>query len=261
MRIDVFTIFPDLVDGFLAGSLIGKARQSGLLDVRVHDLRSLATDPHRSVDDSPFGGGAGMVLSPQPIFAAVEAADPPRPLLLLSPGGAVFDQVEARRLAELPSGGFSLLCGRYEGVDQRVVEHLVDGELSIGDVVLAGGEAAALVVVEAVARLIPGVMGNEASADDESFADGLLEYPHYTRPADFRGWQVPEVLRSGDHGRIGRWRRAEALRRTLERRPDLIAARGGLTAEEMRCLAEWGYADPSHDAPASPATPEEHDAP
>ncbi len=254
MRIDVFTIFPGMLDAFFGESLLGKARRARLLDLRVHDLRSMATDPHRSVDDAPFGGGAGMVLGPAPIFGAVEAADPPRPLLLLSPGGRRFDQSVAR---ELSAGeGFSLLCGRYEGVDQRVVEHLVDGELSIGDFVLGGGEVAAMVVVEAVARLVPGVMGNEASADDESFTGGLLEYPQYTRPAEFRGWQVPEVLRGGDHGRIARWRLAAALDRTLRHRPDLVAARGGLTEAEMRLLQEFRYPCPS---PASPV--EEPDAP
>ena len=247
MRIDLFTIFPDLVDGFLAASLIGKARSAGLLDIKVHDLRAAAKGPHRSVDDAPFGGGAGMVLSPEPIFDAVESVDPPRPLFLLGPGGERFDQPRARSLAA--GQGFSLLCGRYEGVDQRVLDHLVDGELSIGDYVLAGGEVAALAVVEAVARLVPGVMGNETSADEESFADGLLEYPHYTRPASFRGWDVPEVLRSGDHGRVASWRRAEALARTLEQRPDLIRARGGLTEAEVRLLEEHGYPEPS---PADP---------
>jgi tRNA (guanine37-N1)-methyltransferase len=237
VRIDVFTIFPALVDGYLGGSLMGRARSNGLLDVRVHDLRDGTTDVHRTVDDSPFGGGAGMVLSPEPLFAAVEAVDPPRPLLLLSPGGEPFDQARARSLAG--GDGFSLLCGRYEGVDQRVADHLVDGELSVGDVVLAGGEVGALLVIEAVGRLVPGVLGNEASVADESFAEGLLEYPQYTRPAEFRGLPVPEVLLSGDHGRIARWRRAQALARTQARRPDLIDRRGGLTAADQALLAEF----------------------
>jgi tRNA (guanine37-N1)-methyltransferase len=238
VRIDVFTIFPGMVEHFASQSLLGKARGAGALDIRIHDLRSCAADPHRSVDDAPFGGGAGMVLMPEPVFAAVEAVEPPRPLLYLSPAGRRFDQSIA---AELAGGeGFSLLCGRYEGVDERVREHLCDGELSIGDFVLAGGEAAAMVVVEAVSRLVPGVLGNETSTDDESFADGLLEYPHYTRPADFRGWAVPDVLRSGDHGRIARWRRAQSLRRTLDHRPDLVEARGGITAEELALLDEFG---------------------
>ena len=234
MRIDVFTIFPDLVAGFAGASLLGKAQQKALLDVRVHDLRASTTDVHRSVDDAPFGGGAGMVLMPEPVFAAVEQADPPRPLFLLGPGGRRLDQALARDLAA--GDGFSLLCGRYEGVDARVRDHLVDGELSIGDYVLAGGEVAAMVVLEAVGRLLPGVMGNDTSADEESFSDGLLEYPHYTRPAEFRGWEVPEVLRGGDHGRVAAWRRAQALARTLRDRPDLMAARGGLTAEELALL-------------------------
>jgi tRNA (guanine37-N1)-methyltransferase len=252
--VDVFTIFPGLLEALGRESLVGRARQSGLLDLRIHDLRSAATDPRRSVDDSPFGGGAGMVLAPGPLFGAVEAVRPPRPLFLLGPGGRRLDQGVVRELAALataPSGGFTLLCGRYEGVDERVAEHLVDDELSIGDYVLAGGEAGALVVVEAVARLIPGVMGNEESATEESFAEGLLEYPQYTRPADFRGWRVPEVLLSGDHGRIARWRRAEALARTLARRPDLVKARGGLSDQEVQLLVEHGYSE------ASPREPEE----
>jgi tRNA (guanine37-N1)-methyltransferase len=237
VRIDVFTIFPDMVEGFAAQSLLGRAQRAGTIDVRVHDLRMATNDPHRSVDDAPFGGGAGMVLMPEPIFAAVEAVEPPRPLLYLGPAGRRFDQAVARELAEL--GGFSLLCGRYEGVDERIREHLVDGELSIGDVVLSGGEVAAMAVLEAVGRLVPGVMGNEASAEEESFSDGLLEHPQYTRPADFRGWVVPEVLRSGDHGRVARWRRAQSLARTLRLRPDLIEARGGLTDDDRALLAEW----------------------
>jgi tRNA (guanine37-N1)-methyltransferase len=237
VRIDLFTLFPDLVAPWMDATLIGRARRAGILDLRVHDLRAAAADPHRSVDDSPFGGGAGMVLAPRPVFDAVEAVDPPRPLLLLGPAGRRFDQAWA---AELAGGGsLSLLCGRYEGVDQRITDHLVDGELCLGDFVLAGGEVAALAVVEAVCRLVPGVMGNDRSADEESFADGLLEYPQYTRPASFRGWDVPDVLRSGDHGLIERWRRAQALARTLARRPDLLAARGGLRADERAVLAEF----------------------
>ena len=238
MRIDVFTIFPAMVEHFAAQSLVGRARETGALDIRVHDLRAGATDPHRSVDDAPFGGGAGMVLMPEPVFATVEAVDPPRPLYYLGPAGRRLDQPLVRTLAA--GEGFSLLCGRYEGVDQRIVDHLCDGELSIGDVVLSGGEVGAMLVIEAVGRLVPGVMGNATSADDESFSDGLLEYPHYTRPAEFRGLAVPEVLRSGDHARVARWRRAQALRRTLDRRPDLIDARGGLTAADRDVLAEFG---------------------
>ncbi|CAB4597470.1 MAG: tRNA (guanosine(37)-N1)-methyltransferase TrmD [Actinomycetes bacterium] len=243
MRIDVFTIFPGLVDAFCADSLLGKCRASGLLDLRLHDPRDQTSDVHRTVDDAPFGGGAGMVMKPEPIFAAVEAAGPPRPLYLLGPGGRRFDQAVAHELAALadaPSGGFSLICGRYEGIDHRVHEHLADGELSVGDVVLNGGEVAACLVVEAVTRLLPGAMGNAASPVTESFgASGLLEEPQYTRPASFRGWDVPEVLRSGDHGRIERWRRAQALHRTLRSRPDLIEARGGLSETDRRLLEEF----------------------
>lgn len=239
LRAEVFTIFPDMVRTWCEASLLGRAWRSGALDIAVHDLRRGADDPHRSVDDSPFGGGVGMVLAPAPVFRAVEEASPRRPLFLLGPGGRRFDQTMARELACL--GGFSLLCGRYEGVDQRVSDHLVDGELSIGDYVLAGGEAAAVVVIEAVARLVPGVMGNQSSADEESFADGLLEYPQYTRPATFRGWDVPEVLLSGHHQRVTDWRRAAALARTVRDRPDLVEARGGLSAQERALLAEHGF--------------------
>ena len=237
MRIDVFSIFPALVDAFCSESLLGRARTTALLDLRVHDLRAHATDAHRTIDDAPFGGGAGMVMHPEPIFASVRAAQPPRPLLLLSPGGKRFDQQMAKTLAA--SGGFSLLCGRYEGVDHRVVAELCDGEVSIGDFVLGGGEVAACAIVEAVTRLIPGVMGNDESAASESLEGGLLEAPHYTRPAEFEGFGVPEVLRSGDHARIERWRHAQALHRTLSARPDLIALRGGLNDTEKRLVEEF----------------------
>lgn len=251
MRIDVFTALPQILEGPLAASLLGRARERGVVDVRVHDLRAHTTDRHRSLDDTPFGGGAGMVLMPEPVFRAVEAVDPPRPLLLLDPGGRRFTQEVA---AELAAGsGFSLLCGRYEGVDERVRAHLVDGELSIGDYVLAGGEAAAFVVVEAVTRLVPGVMGNDESAGEESFVDGLLEHPQYTRPAEFRGWAVPEVLRSGDHGRVARWRRAQAVARTVARRPDLVEARGGLSDEESALLEEVRQAEYPGSSPEDPS--------
>src|SRR3954463_5014237 len=195
-----------MVDAFCAESLLGKARANGLLDLRTHDLREHTTDVHRSVDDAPFGGGAGMVMKAEPIFASVEAAEPVRPLFLLGPGGRRFDQKMARELAS--RGGFSLLCGRYEGVDHRVREHLVDDELSVGDVVLSGGEVAACLLVEAVVRLLPGAMGNEVSPVPGSVGDsGLWEEPHSPRPADFRGFTVPDTLRSGDHARIERWRR------------------------------------------------------
>jgi len=268
MRIDIFTLFPDAVEQFCSVALLGRARRQGVIDLRVHDLRDGADGAHRSVDDAPFGGGAGMVLMPAPVFTAVEAVEAahglPRPLLLLDPGGRRFDQSVARELSVRPEG-FSLLCGRYEGVDHRVAEHLVDGELSVGDVVLAGGEAAALVVVEAVARLVPGALGNADSVEEESFAAGLLEYPQYTRPASFRGWEVPDVLRSGDHGRVATWRRLEALKRTLLRRPDLLAARGGLTPGEVALLAAAGevrlLADHGYDAGVGSPPPSTKDAP
>ena len=238
MRIDVFTLFPAMVDGFCSDSLLGKARTGGLVDLRLHDPRDHTSDVHRTVDDAPFGGGAGMLMRAEPIFDCVEAADSPRPLFLLGPGGRRFDQAMAHELARLD--GFSLLCGRYEGVDHRVREHLCDGELSIGDVVLSGGEVAACLVIEAVTRLLPGVMGNAESPITESFgAAGLLEEPHYTRPAEFRGWEVPEILRSGDHGRIAKWRHAQALHRTIAARPDLIEIRSGLTDRERALLEEF----------------------
>jgi len=238
MRIDVFTLFPQLVDNFCSESLLGRARNEKLVDVRSHDLREHTTDVHHSVDDAPFGGGAGMVLRADPVFESFEKSGAPRPLLLLSPGGKPFDQAFANKLASLE--GFSLLCGRYEGVDHRIREHLVDEEVSVGDVVLAGGEVGACLIIEAVTRLLPGVMGNAMSPITESFgASGLLEEPHYTRPAEFRGWQVPEVLRNGNHAQIERWRRAQALHRTLAKRPDLVELRGGITKDEQRLLEEF----------------------
>ena len=243
-RIDVFTLFPEVIDHYADASILGRARQRGRLDLRTRDVRDAATDPHRSVDDAPFGGGAGMVLGPEPVFEAVErvAASPeglPRPLVLLSPSGRRFDQGVAHRLAE-SAGGFSLLCGRYEGVDQRVADHLVDEELSIGDFVLAGGELAALVVIEAVARLLPGVLGNERSTGDESFSIGLLEYPQYTRPATSGVGTCPTCSAPATTGGWRRWRRAQSVVRTLHRRPDLIEARGGLSEDEVRLLVEHG---------------------
>jgi len=239
MRIDIFTIFPEMVKNYIKQSVLGRAVTGGLIEINACDLRSAAVDPHRSVDDSSFGGGAGMLFMPEPIFAAVEAVKPPRPLFLMNPGGRLFDQSVAEELTELK--GFSLLCGRYEGVDERIRTELCDAELSIGDFVLAGGELAALTVIETVARLIPGVLGNERSSSEESFSSGLLEYPQYTRPAFFRGLEVPQVLRSGDHLQIARWRRAKALSRTIQDRPDLVEKRGGLTEEEQQLLVEYPH--------------------
>ncbi len=237
MRIDIFTLFPQLITGYCSESILGIAQKKSLLDVRAHNFREYGIGKHKTVDDAPFGGGAGMVLKPEPIVAAVRAVEPPKPLLYLSPTGRRFDQNYAEELAGL--SGFSLLCGRYEGVDERVRTNLVDGEISVGDYVLAGGEAAALVVLEAVGRLLPGVLGNKVSARDESFSHGLLEYPQYTRPATFESQQVPDVLLSGNHERVGRWRTAQSLYRTLCLRPDLIEDRGGLTVEEKILLDEF----------------------
>ena len=245
-RIAVFTLFPSLFDSFRNESILGRAQRNGHVELQIHDLRSHGKGVHRAVDDAPFGGGAGMVLAPEPVFACVEAAltaGAPRPLYLLGPSGRRFDQRCAHAMAANNDAGFSLLCGRYEGFDQRIHDHLVDDEISIGDFVLSGGEVAAMAVIEAVARLLPGVMGNDTSADEESFGvEGLLEYPQYTRPAEFRGWSVPEVLRSGDHARVARWRRAVAIVRTAQRRPDLFGPQegGGLSLADRSALAEFG---------------------
>ena len=228
--VDIVTIFPGYFASPLAAGLLGKAGERGLVQVRLHDLRTWAADRHRSVDDAPFGGGAGMVMVPGPWFEALDAlqADGPAHVVLLAPDGRRFDQATAARLAGEPR--LVLCCGRYEGIDERVRTR-VDDVVSVGDFVLAGGEAAALVVLDAVARLVPGVMGNAASAADESFAAGLLEYPQYTRPAVYRGLEVPAVLRSGDHGAIARWRHDQAVERTRRLRPDLLD-RAGPSDEE-----------------------------
>jgi tRNA (guanine37-N1)-methyltransferase len=243
LRVDVLTIFPDAVINYAETSVLGRAAGAGVWTLRVLDLRDATDDVHRSVDDSPFGGGPGMVLSAEPIVATVEATpDLARPLIALTPSGRPFTQGDARRLAA--TSGFSLLCGRYEGIDQRALDLVVDDELTLGDFVLSGGELAALCVIEAVVRLVPGALGNDESSAEESFGDGLLEYPQYTRPAQFRGLDVPEVLRSGDHARVARWRRAQALARTMTRRPDLIELRGGLSEEERRLLVEFSLEGP-----------------
>jgi tRNA (guanine37-N1)-methyltransferase len=222
MRIDIVTIFPDYFAGPLDAALLGKARAKRLLEIRVHDLRAHTTDRHRTVDDEPFGGGPGMVMKPEPWFDAVEAIDgwEGARRVLLTPAGRRFDQKTAEQLSAEPQ--IVLMCGRYEGIDERVSAGLATDEISIGDYVLAGGESAALVVVEAVSRLFAGVVGEPASLVEESFSTGLLDYPHFTRPAEFRGMPVPEVLLSGDHAAIERWRREQAIERTKERRPDLL---------------------------------------
>lgn len=224
MQIDILTIFPGMFQTVFEVGMIGRGIRGGDLQVRAVDLRRFTADRHRTVDDRPYGGGEGMVMKPEPIFTAVEtlqqAEDEGARVALLSPRGRRFDQREAQRLAQLPR--LILICGRYEGVDQRVADHLADEEISIGDFVLSGGELAAMVIVDAVARLLPGVVGNAASVLEDSFMHGRLDYPQYTRPARFRGWKVPEALLSGDHERIRRWREVASLRETRLRRPDLM---------------------------------------
>jgi len=238
MRFDILSIFPEMFESFFGCSLLKKARDKGLIRIETHDIRDGATDRHRMTDDYPYGGGAGMVMKVEPIARVLEAigAVPGECLrVLLTPQGETFNQAMAAELAR--SGRIALICGHYEGVDERVRQHLVDREISIGDYILTGGEAAAMVIVDAVARLIPGVLGNDESARHESFAMGILESPQYTRPEDFRGWKVPEVLLSGHHRQIEEWRRREALKRTLRRRPDLLAG-AALTAMDRKILEE-----------------------
>ena len=249
MKVHIFTLFPEMFQGPLDHSILKRAIANEMLDVRLHNIRDHAHDPHRTVDDYPYGGGPGMVMKPEPMFEAVEAAlgssSPDIPIILLTPQGPRFTQPEAQRLAREPS--LALLCGHYQGVDERIRRHLATEELSIGDYVLTGGELAALVVLDAVARLLPGVLGSEESAAADSHATGLLQHPHYTRPPQFRDWEVPPVLLSGDHARIAAWRREQSLRRTWQRRPDLLQG-AGLSQEEQRLLERLGRSD--KDAPA-----------
>lgn len=237
MRFDVISIFPEFFEAPLGLSLVGKAIEAGLIDLRVHDLRDWAPGPHRKVDDAPFGGGAGMIMAPGPVVEAVEAVrERGGTVLLLTAAGEQLDQAAVQ---ELSAGTqLVLVCGRYEGMDDRIAAELGAREVSIGPYVLAGGEAPALVVIEAVARLIPGVVGNRESLSEESFVSGLLEYPQFTRPADFRGRTVPDVLVSGDHGRVAEWRRRQALLRTVQRRPQLLET-AELTPEERELVERW----------------------
>jgi len=237
MEFDIVTAFPPMVEGPLSHSIVRRARDRGLITVRMHDIRDHAEGRHRKVDDVPYGGGGGMVFMPAPLFAAVEAVHKNHPAgssrtILLSPQGRRFDQAEARRLVGYER--LVLICGRYEGVDERVREHLVDEEISIGDYVLTGGEIPALVLIDSITRLIPGALGDEGAARNDSFYDGRLDHPHYTRPAEFRGHKVPEVLLSGDHARIAAWRQEQALEMTKQKRPDLLrrGRRGSETIQE-----------------------------
>jgi len=245
LRIDVLTIFPKMIEAPTSEGIVARAVERGLARIGVHDLRQFTEDKHRNVDDAPFGGGPGMVMKAEPFARALEKiraqAGPAREaVVLLSPRGRRFDQETAARFAALER--LVLLCGRYEGIDERVAQTLATEELSLGDFVLTGGETAALAVIEATVRLIPGALGDEGSAADDSFADGLLDWPHYTRPAEWRGRAVPEVLLSGDHKSIRRWRRREALRATRERRPELLA-RARLSAEDEALIRDIEDAD------------------
>lgn len=240
MRVDVITAFPDIFEPVVGSAMLGIARSKGALEFATHDLRDWALPGvHRQIDDAPYGGGSGMVLRPEPVFEALDAvrAMDPRPpfVVLMSPQGEPFSQTRAEDLAQRERVVF--LCGRYEGFDERI-RSLADLELSIGDYVLTGGELAAMVVIDAVTRLLPGVLGGETSAHDESFTTGLLEYPHYTRPAEYRGMDVPEVLRSGDHARIARWRREQSLLRTARRRPDLLESDIDMDETERRLIED-----------------------
>ncbi len=238
MHFDVFSLFPDMFPPYLNESILKRAQEAGLLEVGLHNIRDYAVDKHRVTDDDPYGGGGGMVMKPEPIFAAVEGvlgAPPSCPVILLTPQGRSFTQSVAEELVQEEHLG--LLCGRYEGVDERIREHLVTDEISIGDFVLTGGELPALILIDAVVRLIPGVLGDPDASKKDSHSSGLLEHPHYTRPPEFRGWEVPEILRSGDHAKIAKWRRMQSLKRTAERRPDLMEG-VELTDEEREFLDE-----------------------
>jgi tRNA (guanine37-N1)-methyltransferase len=238
LRVDVLTLFPGAISQYATTSVLGRAGERGVWELFVHDFRDATHDVHRSVDDTPFGGGAGMVLRAEPIIETIESTPGlARPIIALTPSGRVFNQDVARALSELT--GFTLLCGRYEGFDQRVLDLVVDDELSLGDFVLAGGELAALCVIESVVRLLPGALGNDESSADESFSFGLLEYPQYTKPAEVRGVRVPDILLSGDHEKIESWRRAQALERTIKRRSDLMERRGGLSDEDRALLRRF----------------------
>jgi tRNA (guanine37-N1)-methyltransferase len=245
MQFEVFTLLPEVFPPYLETSILKRARERGLIDVRIHNIRDYTQDKHHTTDDMPYGGGGGMVMKVEPVFEAVESVlglaspqTPPKPesnipIILLTPQGRVFDQSIAQELSQHPR--IALLCGRYEGVDERIREHLVTDEISIGDYVLTGGELPALILIDAVARLLPDVLGDPTGAEDDSHAMGLLEYPHYTRPPEYRGWKVPEILLSGDHGKVDRWRREQALERTFRKRPDMLA-KAELTKDDLKFI-------------------------
>lgn len=240
MRIDILTLFPDMFQGPFSESIVGRAQERGLAQVHLHNIRDYAQDKHHVVDDYPYGGGAGMVMKPEPVAVALEAVRAQEPagephVVLLTPQGEPFSQAIAWELSRLPWLVF--LCGHYEGLDERIREHLVQREVSIGDYILTGGELPAMVLADAVLRLLPGVMGSPDSAEEESFAGGVLEYPQYTRPPEYQGWQVPDILLSGDHGAVAKWRRQQALLRTVRHRPDLLA-NAELTPEERAWLKD-----------------------
>ena len=240
---EVFTLFPEVFTPYLETSILMRAQESRLVEVQLHNIRDWTTDRHHVCDDMPYGGGGGMVMKPEPIFTAIEAvlgAPPSNPVILLTPQGRVFTQAVAEELSQQTH--LALLCGRYEGIDERVREHLVTDEISIGDYVLSGGELPAMVLIDAITRLIPGALGDPEGAWDDSHATGLLEYPHYTRPSEFRHWRVPNILLSGDHMRIARWRRQQALLRTRQRRPDLLE-RADLSDKDRDFLKETELLD------------------
>ncbi len=244
MQFDIFTLLPEVFPAYLDTSILKRARERGLIDVRVHNIRDYTHDRHHTTDDTPYGGGGGMVMKPGPVFEAVESAlgaDPVCPVIMLTPQGRVFDQRVAQELSQHER--IALICGRYEGIDERIREHLVTDEISVGDYVLTGGELPALLIVDAVSRLLPDVLGDPTGAEDDSHASGLLEYPHYTRPPEFRGWTVPDVLLSGDHAKIDKWRRQQSLLRTLKKRPDLLE-KAELSQSDLKFLEKL-KADPS----------------
>jgi tRNA (guanine37-N1)-methyltransferase len=236
MHVDIFTLFPEMFQGPLSESILKRAQEQDLLSVALHDIRAVTTDKHHIVDDYPYGGGAGMVMKPGPIFTAVEAVYQSGPIILMSPQGRLFTQQIARELSQEPR--LTLICGHYEGIDERVHQHLITDEISLGDYVLTGGELAAMIIVDATSRLIPGVLGGEESTLEESHSNNLLEYPHYTRPSEFRGWPIPDILLSGHHANIARWRRKESIRRTRARRPDLFAKLDLSSKQDQKTLRE-----------------------